>query len=181
MIIHETPLKDCYIIEPKVFGDNRGFFLESFNQRVFEDKIGQKINFVQDNHSKSARHVLRGMHWQIKNPQGKLVRVVTGEVYDVAVDVRRSSPTFGKWYGLHLSAENKKMLWLPEGFAHGFQVTSEFADFLYKTTDYYSPEHERGFLWSDSTLNIKWPNSAAALLSKRDQALPDFKSAEVLN
>ncbi len=163
-------IADVLVIEPKVFGDDRGFFFESFNQTRFDEAIGRKVNFVQDNHSKSAKNVLRGLHYQIQHPQGKLVRVVAGEVFDVAVDLRKSSPTFGKWVGAILSADNKKQLWVPEGFAHGFLVISEFAEFLYKTTDYWYPEFERSIAWNDTTLNIQWPtNNASPILSEKDQ------------
>ena len=150
-------IPDVLLIEPKVFGDDRGFFFESFNQRAFREASGLTADFVQDNHSKSARNVLRGLHYQIRQPQGKLVRVVTGEVFDVAVDIRRSSPTFGQWVGEVLSADNKRQLWVPPGMAHGFVVLSESAEFLYKTTDYYAPEHERCIAWNDPTLAIEWP------------------------
>jgi dTDP-4-dehydrorhamnose 3,5-epimerase len=157
MKIGPTTLPSVMLIEPKVFGDDRGFFFESFNQRVFMENTGLALNFVQDNHSRSARNVLRGLHYQIKQPQGKLVRVTTGEVFDVAVDIRRGSPTFGRWFGHILSAENKKQLWIPPDFAHGFLVLSDFAEFLYKTTDYWAPEHERCIRWDDPTLAIDWP------------------------
>ena len=179
MQVVETPIPDLLIIEPKVFGDERGFFFESYNQRRFEELTGLNQTFVQDNHSRSARNVLRGLHYQIKQPQGKLVRVVAGEVYDVAVDIRRSSPTFGKWFGLHMSAENKKMLWIPEGFAHGFAVLSEYAEFLYKTTDYWAPEHERSILWNDPELGIDWQLQGEPVLSGKDQAGKLFREAEV--
>jgi len=154
-----TPLAipEVVLIEPKVFGDERGFFFESFNQAQFEQAIGKLVQFVQDNHSRSARNVLRGLHYQIQQPQGKLVRVVQGEVFDVAVDIRKGSPSFGQWVSKILSAENKRQLWIPEGFAHGFVVLSETAEFLYKTTDYYAPAHERCILWNDATLAIQWP------------------------
>ena len=175
----QTAIPDLLIIEPKVFGDERGFFFESFNQRVFEKLTGKTINFVQDNHSRSARNVLRGLHYQIKQPQGKLVRVVTGEVFDVALDIRKSSPTFGQWEGLILSAENKRMLWVPEGFAHGFVVLSEYAEFLYKTTDYWAPEHERSIMWNDPNLAIDWHlKGSTPVLSKKDQDGAPFSSAE---
>lgn len=161
-------IPDVILIEPKVFGDDRGFFFESFNQSQFEAAIGRKINFVQDNHSRSAKNVLRGLHYQIQQPQGKLVRVVQGEVFDVAVDIRKSSPTFGQWVGEILSAENKRQLWVPEGFAHGFVVLSEAAEFLYKTTDYWVPELERCIRWDDSTLAIEWPASIVPHLSDKD-------------
>jgi len=152
-----TSIPDVLIIEPKVFGDDRGFFFESFNQNEFNQAIGSEIKFVQDNHSKSKKGVLRGLHYQMQQTQGKLVRVTVGAVYDVAVDMRQSSATFGKWVGLELSTENKKQLWIPPGFAHGFLVISEEAEFLYKTTDYYHPESEKSLLWSDESLSIDWP------------------------
>ncbi len=155
--VTQTPLEGVLVLEPKVFGDARGFFYESFNQRDFNQATGLNETFVQDNHSKSTKGVLRGLHYQTQHAQGKLVRVVQGSVFDVAVDVRKGSPTFGQWFGLELSAENKKQLWVPAGLAHGFLVTSESAEFLYKTTDYYYPEFERSLLWNDSTLNINWP------------------------
>lgn len=175
-----TTIPDLLIIEPKVFGDDRGFFFESFNQRRFTELTGVTTPFVQDNHSRSARHVLRGLHYQIRQPQGKLVRVVTGAVLDVAVDIRRSSPTFGRAETVLLSEENKRMLWIPPGFAHGFVVLSESADFLYKTTDYWAPEYERCILWNDPELAIDWQlNGATPLLSAKDQAGKLFRDAEV--
>jgi len=170
-----TPIDGVLILEPKLFGDARGFFFESFNARDFEQATGLKRSFVQDNHSKSAKGVLRGMHYQVQNPQGKLVRVTQGAVFDVAVDIRKGSPTFGQWFGLELSAENKKQLWIPEGLAHGFLVTSESAEFLYKTTDYYSPEHERSLLWNDPAVGIEWPLhllDAPPLLAAKDANAP---------
>lgn len=179
MQITPTKIPDVLIIEPKVLGDQRGFFFESFNQRDFEKLTGVTANFVQDNHSRSAQHVLRGLHYQIKQPQGKLVRVVLGCVWDVVVDMRRPSPTFGQWVGTKLSAENKRMLWVPPGFAHGFVVLSEVAEFLYKTTDYWAPEHERTVLWNDSDLNIDWQlGNATPQLSAKDQAGRSFRTAE---
>jgi len=175
----ETGIPGLLILEPKVFGDSRGFFFESFNQKHFEEITGVYEKFVQDNHSRSARNVLRGLHYQIKQPQGKLVRVVAGEVFDVVLDIRRSSPTFGKWFGTHLSAENKKMLWIPPGFAHGFLVLSEYAEFLYKTTDYWAPEHERCIIWKDSDLAIDWPLQGEPLLSAKDAAGRPFSEAEI--
>ncbi|MCJ7602533.1 MAG: dTDP-4-dehydrorhamnose 3,5-epimerase [Desulfobulbaceae bacterium] len=176
-----TPLAipDVILFEPRIFGDQRGFFFESFNQRQFEQAVGRNMHFVQDNHSGSARHVLRGLHYQIKQPQGKLMRVVAGEVFDVAVDIRKNSPYFGRWVGEVLSAENRKQLWVPEGFAHGFLVLSEWAEFLYKTTDYYAPEHERCIAWNDPDLAISWPLKGAALLSAKDQQGVAFNRAEV--
>jgi dTDP-4-dehydrorhamnose 3,5-epimerase len=170
MKITPTGIPDVLLIEPKVFGDARGFFLESFNARAFAAATGLSPTFVQDNHSRSSKNVLRGLHYQIKQPQGKLVRVVTGEVFDVAVDLRKNSPTFGQWAGVTLSAENKRMLWLPEGFAHGFLVLSDSADFLYKTTDYYAPEHERCVLWNDPAIGIDWPLAGQPILAAKDKA-----------
>ena len=167
-----TPLAipDVLLIEPKVFGDERGFFYESFNQRDFNEATGLDVQFVQDNHSKSAKNVLRGLHYQVPpRAQGKLVRVIAGEVFDVAVDIRKSSPTFGKWVGEVLSAENKRQLWIPAGLAHGFLVLSESAEFLYKTTDYYSPQHERCILWNDPDLYVAWPLDGAPVLSEKDR------------
>ncbi|AOZ05355.1 dTDP-4-dehydrorhamnose 3,5-epimerase [Cupriavidus malaysiensis] len=166
LTIIPTAIPDVLIFEPKVFGDARGFFMESFNARQFEQATGLKREFVQDNHSRSARNVLRGLHYQIQHPQGKLVRVVAGEVFDVAVDLRKSSPTFRKWVGVTLSDENKRQLWVPEGFAHGFVVISEAAEFLYKTTDYWYPEYECSLHWNDPELGIEWPTDAPSLSSK---------------
>lgn len=174
-----TGIPDVLIFEPRVFGDDRGFFMESFNARTFTDLTGLKREFVQDNHSRSQKGVLRGLHYQIQNPQGKLVRVVSGSVFDVAVDLRQSSPTFGRWEGLELSAENKRMLWVPEGFAHGFLVLSDSAEFLYKTTDYYFPQHERSLLWSDPALGINWPLDGQPLLSAKDTSAKPLNEAEV--
>ena len=166
-----TPLAipDVYMIEPQVFGDERGFFFESFNHARFEAAVGRKVNFVQDNHSKSARGVLRGLHFQNPNPQGKLVRVTQGEVFDVAVDIRKDSPTFGLWVGEIISAENKRQLWIPEGLAHGFLVLSDTAEFLYKTTDYYAPSNEWCLSWNDPALAINWPLDGTPALSSKDQ------------
>ncbi len=173
MKVIPTPIEGLLVIEPTVFGDDRGYFYESFNAARFADLTGVRLDFVQDNHSRSARHVLRGLHYQIRQPQGKLVRVVNGSVFDVAVDLRKSSATFGKWFGVELSAENKRQFWIPPGFAHGFAVTSEFAEFLYKATDYYAPEHERALLWNDPAVGIEWPLDGTPLLSAKDQkALP---------
>ena len=163
-----TAIAEVLILEPKVFGDARGFFFESFNARDFAQATGLDVDFVQDNHSKSAKGVLRGLHYQIQHPQGKLVRVVQGEVFDVAVDLRQSSPTFGSWVGVNLSADNKRQLWVPPGFAHGFVVLSESAEFLYKTTDYWYPEHERSLLWNDPAIGIDWPLDAQPLLAAKD-------------
>ncbi len=176
-----TELEDVKILEPKVYGDARGFFFESFNAKDFQSAVGVKVDFVQDNHSKSARGVLRGLHYQIKHPQGKLVRVVAGEVFDVAVDIRRNSPSFGRWMGAHLSAENHRQIWIPPGFAHGFLVLSESAEFLYKTTDYWYPEHERSLIWNDPQINIKWPSSTRPVLSAKDEVAPSLAAAELFD
>ena len=173
-----TEIPDVLILEPRIFGDERGFFFESYNATRFHELTGFNGEFVQDNHSRSAQGVLRGLHYQIRQPQGKLVRVVAGEVYDVAVDLRRSSPTFGQWIGVTLSAENKRQLWIPAGFAHGFYVISEMAEFLYKTTDYYAPEHERTLRWNDPQLGIDWPLTSEPTLSTKDQHGIPFSSAE---
>lgn len=175
----KTKIPDVMILEPKVFGDDRGFFYESFNEKAFLDATGTETKFVQDNHSKSAKNVLRGLHYQIQQPQGKLVRVAMGEVFDVAVDLRRNSEYFGQWVGVHLSAENKRQLWVPPGFAHGFLVLSENAEFLYKTTDYYAPAYERSVLWNDSDLGIDWPIDQPPILSGKDQLGSRFKDADV--
>lgn len=172
-------IPDVILFEPRIFGDDRGFFMESFNQGVFDHAVGRDVNFVQDNHSKSLKNVLRGLHYQVVRPQGKLVRVVQGEVFDVAVDIRNNSPTFGRWVGEVLSAENKKQLWVPEGFAHGFVTLSDTAEFLYKTTDYYFPEYERCIKWDDQTINIRWPLDLSPALSKKDLSGIDLESAEV--
>lgn len=164
----KTDLPEVLILEPKVFGDDRGFFFESYNHRDFQQSTGLDVNFVQDNHSKSSRGVLRGLHYQIQHPQGKLVRVTQGTVFDAAVDLRRSSPNFGKWVGIELSAENKRQLWIPAGFAHGFVVTSETAEFLYKTTDYWHPEYERSLLWCDPQVGIEWPITESPTLAAKD-------------
>jgi dTDP-4-dehydrorhamnose 3,5-epimerase len=168
MKVSRGQLPEVLIIEPRVFGDDRGFFLESYNRRAFRDATGVDGDFVQDNHSRSAGNVLRGLHYQLKQPQGKLVRVVAGEVFDVAVDIRRSSPGYGRWMGLHLSAENKRMLWIPPGFAHGFLALREATEVLYKTTDYYAPEHERCVLWNDPEIGIEWPLGGAPTVSEKD-------------
>ncbi|MDZ4185466.1 MAG: dTDP-4-dehydrorhamnose 3,5-epimerase [Desulfuromonadales bacterium] len=164
-----TAIPDVLILEPKVFGDSRGFFFESFNEKVFREATGVTAHFVQDNHSRSARGVLRGLHYQIEQPQGKLVRCTQGEIFDVAVDIRRDSPTFGQWVGEILSEENKRQMWIPPGLAHGFLVLSDSADFLYKTTEYYAPQHERAILWNDPDLGIEWPLIAPPLLSEKDR------------
>ena len=173
-----TAIPEVVLLEPAVFGDARGFFYESWNRDAFAAATGRDAQFVQDNHSASAKGVLRGLHYQIRQPQGKLVRVVAGEVFDVAVDIRRSSPTFGRWVGERLSAGNRRMLWVPEGFAHGFLVLSEMAEFLYKTTDYYAPEHDRSLLWSDPRLGIEWPLDGAPQLKPRDAQAPTLERAE---
>ena len=176
-----TPLDipDVLLVQPKVFGDDRGFFFESFNQAQFDTALGRTVTFVQDNHSRSGKNVLRGLHYQIKQPQGKLVRVVEGEVFDVCVDIRRSSPTFGRWVGEVLSATNKHQLWVPPGFAHGFVVLSESAQFLYKTTDFYSPENERAIIWNDRQLDIRWPIDGEPILSSKDAIASSFQDAEL--
>ncbi len=180
MKVTASKIPEVLLFEPRVFGDDRGFFFESFNQRDFNQASGLSLTFVQDNHSKSARHVLRGLHYQIQNPQGKLVRVVAGEVLDVAVDLRCSSPSFGKWVAEVLSEKNKRQLWVPPGFGHGFLVLSESAEFLYKTTDYYAPNHERCIAWNDSTLAIDWQlGEVTPLLSGKDSAGQAFLNAEV--
>lgn len=179
MHIIQTAIPEVLILEPKVFGDERGFFFESFNARAFGEATGLNPNFVQDNHSRSQRGVLRGLHYQVEQAQGKLVRVTAGEVYDVAVDLRRQSPTFGQWVGAHLSAENKRQMWVPEGFAHGFLVLSEFAEFLYKTTDYYAPAHERCIRWDDPKLAIAWPLQGEPKLSAKDQQGLSFDAADM--
>jgi dTDP-4-dehydrorhamnose 3,5-epimerase len=179
MNVLPTEISDVLMIEPRVFGDDRGFFFESFNEQAFIDKTGANVRFVQDNHSRSAKNVLRGLHYQIQQPQGKLVRAIAGEVFDVAVDIRKSSPTFGQWVSCVLTAENKRSLWVPPGFAHGFLVLSDWAEVLYKTTDFYAPAHERAIAWNDPDLAIGWPMDAAPILSGKDQAAPQFAAAEI--
>ncbi len=180
MKVTPTAIPEVLVIEPKVFGDARGFFYESFNNKAFDDAVGRHVEFVQDNHSRSAKGVLRGLHYQIQQPQGKLVRVVRGAVFDVAVDIRKSSPTFGKWVGVELSEENRRQLWVPAGFAHGFLVLSETAEFLYKTTDYYAPVHERCIVWNDLTLGVRWPDvGIAPILSKKDEGGRPLHLAEI--
>lgn len=179
MVIVPAAIPEVLILEPKVFGDERGFFFESYNKRIFEEATGVHAEFVQDNHSHSTKGVLRGLHYQVQRPQGKLVRVIAGGVFDVAVDIRKNSPTFGRWVGEILSAENKRMIWVPEGFAHGFLVLTEFVELLYKTTDYYSPEHERCILWSDPSLGIDWPLASEPILSSKDREGKTLKFAEV--
>ncbi|MGK5034855.1 dTDP-4-dehydrorhamnose 3,5-epimerase [Janthinobacterium sp. LB3P118] len=179
MQIQTTAIPDVLILEPTVFGDDRGFFYESFNQKRFAELSGVTRPFVQDNHSKSAKGVLRGLHYQIQQPQGKLVRVTAGEVFDVTVDLRQNSPTFGRWVGVVLSAANKRQLWIPEGFAHGFLVTSDNAEFLYKTTDYWAPEFERSLLWNDPAIGIEWPLDGEPLLSGKDKAATLLADADL--
>lgn len=179
MKIAATNLTDIFVLEPAVHGDERGFFFESFNQKRFEEAVGRKTQFVQDNHSRSVKGVLRGLHYQIRQPQGKLIRALQGEIFDVAVDLRRHSATFGKWSGTVLSAENKKQMWVPEGFAHGFAVLSETAEILYKVTDYYAPHHERSLLWNDPTVAIAWPLDGAPMLSVKDRNGAPLAQAEL--
>ncbi|MEN8257640.1 MAG: dTDP-4-dehydrorhamnose 3,5-epimerase [Thermodesulfobacteriota bacterium] len=178
MKVTPTAIPEVLVIEPHVFGDDRGFFFESFNAKAFNQAVGYDVCFVQDNHSRSSKNVLRGLHYQIKQPQGKLVRVVSGEVFDVAVDIRKKSSTFGQWVGEYLSAENKKQFWVPAGFAHGFVVLSEYAEFLYKTTDYYAPEYERCIVWDDSNLDINWPIDGQPSLSAKDKQGQPFAKAD---
>jgi dTDP-4-dehydrorhamnose 3,5-epimerase len=173
-----TAIPDVLVIEPAVFGDARGFFFESWNRRAFAQALGRDVDFVQDNHSMSQKGVLRGLHYQLERPQGKLVRVVAGEVFDVAVDLRRSSPTFGRWVGERLSAQNRRMMWIPAGFAHGFAVLSESAEFLYKTTDYYAPDDERTLLWNDPAIAVAWPLAGAPVLKPKDAAGIPLAQAE---
>lgn len=180
MKITPMAIPEVLLIEPKVFGDERGFFMESFNQKVFDDAVGRHVEFVQDNHSRSVQGVLRGLHYQIQQPQGKLVRVASGAVFDVAVDLRKSSANFGKWVGAELTASNHRQLWVPQGFAHGFLVLSETADFLYKTTDYYAPAHERCVMWNDADIAIEWPETGVEpKLSGKDAAGTAFRSADL--
>lgn len=181
MKVIATAIPDVLIIEPKVFGDTRGFFFESFNQKAFNEATGLNLNFVQDNHSRSTKGVLRGLHYQIQQPQGKLVRVVRGAVFDVAVDIRKGSPTFGKWEGIELTEDNHKQFWVPPGFAHGFIVLSDSADFLYKATDYYAPAHERCIAWNDSDIGIDWHSTTAPILSAKDQQGVALRDAEIFS
>ena len=181
MKVSNTAIPDVLILEPRVFGDSRGFFLESHNNQRFKDATGLDVAFVQDNHSRSARGVLRGLHYQIEQPQGKLLRVIRGAIFDVAVDIRRSSPTFGKWVGIELSEDNNRQMWVPAGFAHGFLVISETADVLYKTTDYYAPAHERCIAWNDTDLGIDWPAGVSPSLSAKDAQGLAFQSAPVFD
>ena len=179
MKVIATSIPDLIIIEPTVFGDERGFFFESYNQRKFNELIGRDVEFVQDNHSLSVKNVLRGLHYQIQQPQGKLIRVVQGAVFDVAVDIRRRSPTFGQHVAVELSAENKRMIWIPEGFAHGFLVLSETAECIYKVTDFWAPQFERCFIWNDPTVGIKWPLEGAPALSDKDMQGKAFSEADL--
>ncbi len=179
MQVIKTEIPDVLIVEPKVFGDDRGFFFESYNERAWQQATGLQRHFVQDNHSRSQKGVLRGLHYQLQQPQGKLVRAVQGEVFDVAVDLRQGSETFGRWVGVRLSAENKRQLWIPEGFAHGFLVLSDVAEFLYKATDYYAPEHERTLAWDDESVGIEWPLDGEPLLSQKDQQGLSLQQAPV--
>lgn len=181
MKVRALAIPDVYLIEPQVFGDARGFFFESFNQRRFDEGIGQPITFVQDNQSRSVKNVLRGLHYQIKQPQGKLVRAIHGEIFDVAVDIRKGSPSFGQWVGEIISAENKASLWIPPGFAHGFLVLSDFAEVIYKTTHYWAPEHERTLLWDDPDIGIDWGHLAEPILAKRDAEACPFAEAEIFD
>lgn len=180
MNVVKTGIPDVLLFEPKVFGDDRGFFFESYNKKVFSD-LGLDRNFVQDNHSRSSRGVLRGLHYQLQQTQGKLVRAVVGSIWDVAVDIRRNSPTFGKWAGEELSAENKRLLWIPEGFAHGFVVLSEFAEVLYKASDFYAPSYEKSLLWNDPDLNITWPLDVEPMISAKDKAGLSLRDATLFD
>jgi len=179
MNVLPTAIPDVLIFEPRVFGDDRGFFFESYNEKIFTDKIGLNVQFVQDNHSRSCQNVLRGLHYQIQHPQGKLVRAVVGTILDAVVDLRKTSPTFGQWVSCVLSAENKKMFWMPPGFAHGFVVLSEVAEVLYKATDFYAPQHERSLLWNDPDIGIDWQLTGTPILSAKDQAGQPLKSADI--
>jgi len=179
MKVIPSAIPEVLILEPRVYGDERGFFFESYNEKVLAEKAGITAHFVQDNHSRSAKNVLRGLHYQIKQPQGKLVRVVAGEVFDVAADIRKGSPTFGQWAGFNLSAENRRMAWIPPGFAHGFLVLSDYAEFLYKTTDYWVPEYERCIQWNDTDLAVDWPHHGEPVLSAKDRTGVSLRAAEV--
>lgn len=182
MNVIKTDIPDVLIFEPKVFGDDRGFFFESFSQKVFEEAVGRKVEFVQDNHSKSSKGVLRGLHYQLApHAQGKLVRCVAGEVFDVAVDIRKDSATFGKWIGAHLTATNKQQMWIPEGFAHGFITLSEEAEILYKATDYYSPSDERSVIWDDKNIEISWPQVGKLILSEKDKRAVSLNQADLFS
>ncbi len=179
MQVIQTEISDVLMIEPRIFGDERGFFYESYNEKVFTQETGLQLHFVQDNHSRSQKNVLRGLHYQIQQPQGKLVRVIKGEVFDVAVDLRKSSTTLGQWVGCHLSAENKRQFWIPKGFAHGFLVLSDEAEFLYKTTDYYAPQFDRTLIWNDPKIAINWPTTEDPILSEKDQKGKSFQEADL--
>lgn len=179
MKVIQTAIPEVMIIEPAVFGDARGFFFESYNEKKFRELTGVEANFVQDNHTRSGSNVVRGLHYQIRYPQGKLVRVISGEIYDVVVDIRKNSPTFGKWVGATLSAENRRMLWIPEKFAHGFMVTADHAEVLYKATDYWMPEHERSIRWDDADIGIEWPLAIEPVLSKKDAEAKPFREADL--
>ena len=181
MKVERSAIPDVLLLEPKVFGDARGYFYESHNRRTFARATGLDVEFVQDNHSRSARNVLRGLHYQVRQPQGKLVRVTSGEIWDVAVDLRRGSPSFGRWVGMTLDAESRRMLWVPAGFAHGFLVTSESAEVLYKTTDYYAPEHERTLLWNDPALAIAWPLAGVPVMTEKDRHGTPLSGAETFD
>jgi len=181
MNITATKIPEILIIEPTVYGDERGFFMESWNRNEFNKAVGREVTFVQDNHSRSTKGVLRGLHYQIKQPQGKLVRCVAGEVFDVAVDIRKNSATFGQWVGVHLSADNKRQFWVPEGFAHGFVVLTDVAEFLYKTTNFYAPEYERCIRWNDPEIAVEWPLTGSPQLSEKDAAAPNFRTVEKSN
>ncbi len=181
MNIINTAIPDVLVLEPRVFGDDRGFFMESYNRRFFNDTVYRDVDFVQDNHSRSTKGVLRGLHYQIQQAQGKLVRCVLGEIFDVAVDIRKSSPTFGKWIGVTLSAKNKHQVWVPEGCAHGFMVLSDTAEVLYKASDFYAPEHERAILWNDQDIGIEWPEGIEPILSEKDMEASAFKDADLFN
>ena len=181
MKVTPTSIPSVLLIEPRVFGDTRGFFFESFNQRAFNQATGLDVNFVQDNHSRSSKGVLRGLHYQIQQPQGKLIRVVRGSVFDVTVDLRKSSPTFGQWVGVELAEDNHRQLWIPPGFAHGFYVLSDSADFLYKTTDYYAPEFECSLIWNDPTIGIEWPLNTQPIISAKDAQGKKLDDAEVFS
>lgn len=178
MNIIQTEIAEVLVVEPTVYNDARGFFFESYNEKTWQETLQKEVRFVQTNHSRSMRNVLRGLHYQIKNPQGKLVRVIVGEIFDVAVDLRSYSATFGKWVGFSLSAKNKKQMWIPEGFAHGFYVVSDFAEILYMTTDFYAPEHERSIIWNDPDLAIAWPETDEVILSEKDKKASFFKNSE---
>lgn len=179
MQIEKTPIPDLLICKSNIYEDNRGYFYENFNKKIFEEYVGRAVDFVQDNHSYSFKNVLRGLHYQVNKPQGKLIRVTKGSCFDVAVDLRQSSKTFKKWFGIELSEENKKTFWIPQGFAHGFFVTSKEAEVLYKVTDYYSPKDERGIIWNDKDIGIEWPKNSNIIISEKDQILPELINSEL--